>query len=355
MKLCIFGLTVSSSWANGHATLWRGLCRALSRRGHEVVFFERDVPYYARHRDMRHPPGIDLRLYREWDEIRREAASELAASDVGMVTSYCPDAIAACELVLGANLPVTVFYDLDSPVTLERLAAGEEVDYVPPGGLGGFDLVLSYAGGGALDQLRERLGARRVAPLYGSVDPEVHHPNGVLPAFAAHASYLGTYAADRHHALERLFLEPSRRLAEHTFLLGGAQYPDDARWPANLRRVEHVAPGEHPAFYGSCAITVSVTRQPMVRVGDCPSGRLFEAAACGVPVLSDRWPGIERFFEPGREIYVADSTEEAIEILCLPRDELAKVGKAALGRALAQHSADSRARELVELITEAAA
>ena len=355
MKLCIFGLTVSSSWANGHATLWRGLCRALSRRGHQVVFFERDVPYYARHRDMRHPPGIDLRLYREWEAIRREAASELAGADVGMITSYCPDARAAWERVRDANPPVTVFYDLDSPVTLERLAAGEEVEYVPPDGLGDFDLVLSYAGGDALDQLRERLGARRVAPLYGSVDPDVHHPNGVRPAFAAHASYLGTYAADRQDALERLFIEPSRRLAQHDFLLGGALYPEDTRWPANLRRIEHVAPGEHPAFYGSCAITVSVTRQPMVRVGECPSGRLFEAAACGVPVLSDRWPGIERFFEPGREILVADTTEEAIEILRMPRAELARVGQAALGRALAQHSADHRARELVELITEAAA
>ncbi|HLU65045.1 MAG TPA: hypothetical protein VKZ63_02140, partial [Kofleriaceae bacterium] len=92
MKLCIFGLTISSSWGNGHATLWRGLVRALARDGHEVVFFERDAPYYARHRDMPSPPGCELRLYREWQDVRAGAARAVAAADVAMVTSYCPDA-----------------------------------------------------------------------------------------------------------------------------------------------------------------------------------------------------------------------------------------------------------------------
>src|SRR3954451_19762650 len=193
MKLAIFGLTISSSWGNGHATLWRGLCRALAKNGHRVVFFEKDVPYYALHRDLRELPGTDLRLYASWEEVLPEARREVADADAAMVTSYCPDGVAASELVLSTGGPRSVFYDLDTPVTLERLKQGEAVPYLPVEGLGGFDLVLSYTGGRALDELRERLGARRVAPLYGSVDPEVHCPAEPSPGFQGDFSYLGTY------------------------------------------------------------------------------------------------------------------------------------------------------------------
>ncbi|HJX27323.1 MAG TPA: glycosyltransferase, partial [Thermoanaerobaculia bacterium] len=197
MKLVIFGLTLSSSWGNGHATIWRGLCRALARLGHQVVFFERDVPYYASQRDLTELPGTDLCLYPSWEEVLPRAQREMADADVAMVTSYCPDGIAATDLVLDADNPRRVFYDLDTPVTLARLEAGEPVPYIGPRGLSGFDLVLSYTGGAALTELSERLGARRVAPLYGSVDPEVHRPSAPLPQYQSDLSYLGTYAADR--------------------------------------------------------------------------------------------------------------------------------------------------------------
>jgi spore maturation protein CgeB len=200
MKLVIFGLTVSSSWGNGHATLWRGLCRALARQGHRVVFFERDVPYYAGHRDLRELPGTDLVLYPEWTGVLGRARREMADADVLMTTSYCPDGVAASDLIFDQDRALAVFYDLDTPVTLEKLDAGQEVPYLPPQGLGGFDLVLSYTGGEALTALRERLGARRVAPLYGSVDPEVHRPTAPLPEWQADLSYIGTYAADRQAA-----------------------------------------------------------------------------------------------------------------------------------------------------------
>jgi spore maturation protein CgeB len=350
MKLAVFGLTLSSSWGNGHATLWRGLCRALARRGHRVVFFERDVPYYALHRDLRELPGTDLRLYRSWGEILPEARREVADADAAMVTSYCPDGVAASDLVLSTDGPASVFYDLDTPITLEKLAAGEAVPYLPPHGLGGFDLVLSYTGGSALSELRERLGARRVAPLYGSVDPEVHRPAEPIPAFEADLSYLGTYAADRQEALERLFLEPARRLPEKRFVLAGAQYPVDFPWGSNVFFVRHLPPADHPAFFASCPLTLNVTRAAMALMGYCPSGRLFEAAACGTAVLSDTWEGLDAFFEPGREILLAGTAEEAIEAISLPREEILRIARAAQERALAEHTSDRRAEELVELL-----
>lgn len=347
MKLAIFGLTISSSWGNGHATLWRGLCRALARKGHRVVFFERDVPYYAAQRDLRELPGLDLRLYASWEEILPEARREVADADVAMVTSYCPDGKAASELAVSVSGPLSVFYDLDTPVTLSRLGRGEEVPYLPAEGLGGFDLVLSYTGGEALTALRERLGARRVAPLYGSVDPEAHCPSAALPSFQGDCSYLGTYAADRQEALERLFLEPARRLPEKRFVIGGAQYPVDFPWGSNVWFVRHLPPADHPAFFASSPLTLNVTRAAMAEMGYCPSGRLFEAAACGAAVLSDAWEGLDRFFEPGREIFTAGTTEEAIAALSLPAEEIRKVARAARERTLAEHTAERRAEEMV--------
>jgi spore maturation protein CgeB len=355
MKLVIFGLTISSSWGNGHATLWRGLCRALALKGHRVVFFERDVPYYAIHRDLRELPGTDLRLYPSWEEVLPAARREVADADAAMVTSYCPDGIAAADLVLSAPGPLSVFYDLDTPVTLARLRHGEEVPYLPREGLGGFDLVLSYTGGTALDELRERLGARRVAPLYGSVDPEVHRPADPVPSFQGDFSYLGTYAADRQEVLERLFLEPARRLPAKRFVIGGAQYPVDFPWGSNVWFVRHLPPADHPAFFASSPLTLNVTREAMARMGYCPSGRLFEAAACGTAVLSDTWEGLDRFFEPGREIFTAATPEEVIEVLSLPREEIARVARAARERTLAEHTAERRAREMVEMLAGAEA
>jgi spore maturation protein CgeB len=350
MKLVIFGLSVSSSWGNGHATLWRGLIGALATSGHRVVFFERDVPYYSSHRDLVELPGGRLVLYRAWEEALPIALAELADADTAMVTSYCPDGIDATRLVLDSATPLRVFYDLDTPVTLERLDAGIAVPYLGPGGLAGFDLVLSYTGGAALAAVRERLGARRVAPLYGSVDPDVHRRVAAQPHYRADLSYLGTYAPDRQRALERLFMAPARRLPERRFLIGGAQYPQEFPWSDNIYFVRHLPPIEHPAFYSSSRITLNVTRAPMAEMGYCPSGRLFEAAACGTPVLSDTWGGIEEFFVPGEEILLASTTDDVVAALGLSDDELVRLARAARERTLADHTASRRASELVALL-----
>jgi spore maturation protein CgeB len=350
MRIVIFGLTVSSSWGNGHATIWRGLCRALARRGHQVTFFERDLPYYAAHRDLAEAETYRLILYSEWKDIDAFAREVVAAADSAIVTSYCPDALAAADLILDSSVPVRVFYDLDTPVTLEKFRLEGSVDYLPPYGLEPFDLVLSYAGGRALSELRRLLGARRVAALYGSVDPEVHKPVGVSSHYHSDLSYLGTYAADRQPALQQLFLEPAKRSPAKQFLVGGALYPQDFPWSENVSFVSHVPPPEHPAFYSSSKLTLSVTRAAMAEMGYCPSGRLFEAAACQTPVLSDSWDGLKEFFEPGREILVASSAAEVEEFLTLSPEELLSIGHAARERVMAEHTADHRSQQLLSLL-----
>lgn len=347
MLIVVFGLTISSSWGNGHATLWRGLARGLARRGARLVFFERDAPYYAAHRDLADPPGCELTLYRNWAEVAPLARRRLAEADVGLVTSYCPDGAAASEALAASPARRRVFYDLDTPVTLARLGAGERVPYLPPRGLADFDLVLSYTGGAALGALKARLGARRALPLYGHVDPDAHRPAPPLAHYQADLSYLGTYAADRQAKLEALFVEPARRLPDRRFLLGGAQYPQSFPWAENIWFVKHLPPSEHPAFFSSSRLTLNVTREAMTRMGWCPSGRLFEAAACGCPVLSDAWEGLDAFFEPGREILVAQGPEEACAALELGDGELRRIGEAARARTLAEHTSQHRADELL--------
>jgi spore maturation protein CgeB len=356
MKLVVFGLTVSSSWGNGHATLWRGLINALAERDHRVVFFERDCPYYAAHRDVHELPGAGvLHLYAEWDDAFEAGRRELADADAALVTSYCPDGVAAACLVLESHAGVRGFYDLDTPVTLAELDLGHYPDYLVPEGLGGFDLVLSYTGGKAIDQLKSRLGARRVAPLYGHVDPEVHRPVAPQPHYRADLSYLGTYAADRQRALEAFFVEPARARTEKRFVIGGAQYPMDFPWAPNIYFVRHLPPSEHPAFFSSSRLTLNVTRAAMAAMGWCPSGRLFEAAACGCTVLSDRWEGLDGFFAPGGEVIVAETREDAVAALDLSDAEIARIGRAARERTLAEHTSAHRAEELLSALETALA
>jgi spore maturation protein CgeB len=353
MKLVIFGLTVTSSWGNGHATLWRGLCRWLGEHGNDVCFFEHDVPYYASHRDLYELPGGRLHLYGDWSEVAPLARKELENAEVGMVTSYCPDAVFATELLLDSNAKLRTFYDLDTPVTLDRLRAGEPVSYIGPRGLSDFDLVISYTGGGALEELKTRLGARRVAPLYGSVDPEIHRPVPAIEAYRADLSYLGTYAADRQAMLDQLFIAPARRLADKRFLIGGALYPQDFPWAPNIFFVRHVPPGAHAAFYSSCRLTLNVTRRAMAEMGYCPSGRLFEAAAAGAPILTDWWEGLDEFFEPGSEILVAENTEAAMEAIQLPYNQLRRISCAARRRIFSEHTAERRAQQLEAILQNA--
>lgn len=350
MKLVIFGLSVSSSWGNGHATLWRGLIRALARRKHRVVFFERDVPYYASHRDLTELPGGQLCLYSDWSEALPRASEQLADADVGIVTSFCPDGLAAAELLFDSNVRLRTFYDLDAPVTLDCIRRNQPVPYIGPRGLRDFDLVLSYTGGKALTELRQTLGAKWVEPLYGSVDPDVHFPVRSVPKYENDLSYLGTFSQDRQDILDELFVEPASRLPKSRFVIGGSQYPASFPPTRNIFHIPHVPPPEHPAFYCSSRITLNVTRRAMAQMGYCPSGRLFEAAACDVPILSDVWNGLDEFFEPGREILLARSAADTIRALDISDEELAAIARRARERTLDTYTAGERARELESIL-----
>ena len=356
MRIAIFGLTISSSWGNGHATLWRGLCKSLVALGHEFVFFERDVPYYANTRDWPALPGAygnsKLMLYSDWSAVHAQVKRELASCDTAIVSSYCFDAQAATDAILEAQQPRAVFYDLDTPITLHGLRSGKTIPYIPRQGLRDFDLVLSYTGGAALEALRSDLGAHRVRALYGHVDPDVHQPVPPVDRYRAVLSWLGTYAADRQAMLEELFVAPARLRPQDKFLIGGAQYPDSFPWSDNVYFVHHLPPQEHGAFFSSSRLTLNVTREPMARMGWCPSGRLFEAAACGAAILSDEWCGLEDFYTPGQQVLVAHSFEDTLAALERSDAELQAMRRAARERTLDEHTSYHRALTLIRYLDE---
>ncbi len=352
VKITIFGLTLSSSWGNGHATPYRAILRALHGRGVRSVFYERDAPYYAAHRDCRVSPHCELKLYSCWDEVRVGALRDAAESDIVINASYCPEGARISDEVLETEGPLHVFYDLDTPITLNALAS-QESDYLRREQIPRFDLYLSFTGGRMLEELERQHGAKLARPLYGCVDPEAYRRVAANEEFRCSLSYLGTYAPDRQQKLNELFLGPARRRADLPFLLAGSLYPWEWSWPANVKRFEHVASGQHTAFYSSSRATLNITRKEMADSGHCPSGRFFEAAACGTPILTDWWEGLDAFFDPHDEVCLVRAAEDVLSHLSLSDAELGAKAERARCRTLAKHTGDQRAAELLAYCDEA--
>lgn len=353
MDVVVIGLAVTSSWGNGHATTYRALLKGLAGRGHRVAFLERDVPWYAEHRDLPSSPYWDTLLYGGLEALRAEHAARVRAADLVVVGSYVPDGAAIVDWVLAEARGVRAFYDIDTPVTLAALARGA-CDYLRVDQIAGFDLMLSFTGGPTLARLESEYGARRARALYCSVDVEQHRPTATRPEIDL--GYMGTYSADRQPALDALLNEPARRLPARRFVVAGAQYPAQLRWPANVVRIEHLPPSQHAAFYARQRYTLNLTRADMRAAGWSPSVRLFEAAACGVPIVSDAWDGIEDVLVPGREILVAQHTRDVLEILDgTPDAERVRIAAAAQTRVRAAHSGDARAAQLEAYVAEVAA
>lgn len=347
MKLVVLGLSLSSSWGNGHATTYRALLDAFARRGHEVLFLERDMPWYADRRDLADPPYCRLAFYKDMAELRGWTGA-IAAADAVLVGSYVPDGIAVGRLVQDVAEGVVAFYDIDTPVTLARLDRGD-CDYLTAELIAGYDLYLSFTGGPTLGLIERHYHSPAARALYCSVDPAAY-PVLDLPK-RWDLSYLGTYSPDRQPMLERLLLDPARARPDLRFAVAGPQYPAAIDWPANVDRIEHLPPADHPIFYNSSRYTLNVTRADMVAAGWSPSVRLFEAAATGTPIISDAWPGIGTLLEPDREILLAERSDRVVRILDQDHRE---VGRAGRERILLSHTAGHRASELERHIAEAA-
>jgi spore maturation protein CgeB len=343
LRIVVLGLSLSSSWGNGHATTWRALLRAFAARGHEVLFLERDMPWYAAHRDLADPAYCRLEFYRDLGGLE-DWSDAIARADAVVVGSFVPEGVAVGRLVQRTARGATAFYDIDTPVTLAKLERGDE-EYLSPSLIPGFDLYLSFTGGPTLDRLMREYGSPAARVLHCSVDADAYRP--VLVPQRWDLSYIGTYSPDRQPVLERLLLQPARQAPQLRFAVAGPLYPGDIDWPGNVERLEHVGPADHPAFYAASRFTLNITRADMVRAGHSPSVRLFEAGACATPVISDPWPGLSSLFRPGEEILLARGAEDVLEaLLRCPEARRQEIAAAAYRRVMAGHTAEHRAAEL---------
>ena len=351
LRIVILGLSLTSSWGNGHATTYRGLVRELVARGHDVLFLERDVPWYAAKRDLPHPPYGRTELYATLAELQERFRDAVRDADFVIVGSYVPEGVAVGEWVTATARGATGFYDIDTPVTLAKLERGD-TEYLAPELIPRYDVYLSFSGGPILQRIEQQYGSPRARPLYCSFDPELYYPEEREPRWDL--GYLGTYSDDRQPPLERLMLDPARSWAEGRFVVAGPQYPPAIDWPPNVERIEHLPPPEHRAFYNGQKWTLNITRADMIRAGYSPSVRLFEAAACAVPIISDYWEGLDTFFTFGEEILVSRSAEDTLTFLReTPEAERRALGLRARERVLTAHTAAHRAAELESHAREA--
>ncbi|HEX4230224.1 MAG TPA: glycosyltransferase [Bryobacteraceae bacterium] len=346
----ILGLTITSSWGNGHATTWRSLVRGLSGMGYKVLFLERDAPWYAQNRDNPQPMGATSLIYHSVDELMHVFESAVAKAGLVIVGSFVPDGIVIGDWVTAVASGKTAFYDIDTPITLARLAEGT-AEYISTALIPKYDAYLSFTGGPILQKIEETYGTPMARALYCSVDTELYRPRAVRCKWDL--GYLGTYSEDRQPFLNELLLSPARERRRSHFVVAGPQYPEHIEWPTNVERIIHLSPSQHPSFYSAQRFTLNVTRTAMKQAGYSPSVRLFEAAACGVPIITDWWEGLDTLFSIGKEILVAHDEEDVLRYLReLAPSGRARIAAAARSRILAEHTAEARAKQLRSYLEE---
>jgi spore maturation protein CgeB len=351
MKIVIYGLTITSSWGNGHATTYRSLSRALARKGHKIHFVEKDAEWYRNNRDLPQPDFCQVHLYEDWLRDGRDLIALASDADVVLVGSYFPDAIAASRALFNAGYGPVLFYDIDTPITMAQLRECGRTSYLELSLIPLYDAYLSFTGGPALAELEEEFDAAWAVPFYCSVDADMYRPVAASPEFQSDLSYLGTYAADRQPKLMQFLNDPARLLPDRSFLVAGPQYPSGIPWHSNVCRMIHLSPRQHPSFYSSSRFSLNLTRADMVAAGYSPSVRLFEASACGATILSDPWPGLEQFLLPGEEIIVPRDAQEVAHILTGMTDEQRRrIGSRARERILSQHTSEHRAAQFEEIV-----
>lgn len=353
LNIVIIGLTITSSWGNGHATTFRGLVRELNRNGHRVTFLEQDAPWYASHRDLPEPPFCKTILYKSVEELKRQYTDMIKVADLVIVGSYVPEGVPVGTFVTATAEGLSAFYDIDTPVTLAKIERGD-FEYLHPDLISQYNLYLSFTGGPTLQRIEAAYGSPVARPLYCSFDPELYYPEETPMKWDL--GYLGTYSEDRQPPLQSLVLNAAGKSVDKKFVVAGPQYPAHIVWPANVQRIEHLPPSAHRSFYNSQRFTMNITRADMIKAGYSPSVRLFEAAACGTPIISDYWDGIHSIFEKGTEILISGSENETVGYLAnISEEERKAIGDRARKKVMKHHTAAHRAAELETYYEEALA
>lgn len=352
LKIALFGSSLVSAYWNGAATYYRGLVRAMHERGHRLTFYEPDAYERQQHRDMADPAWARVVVYSGTDESEALRAVESArgsdviikASGVGVFDNLLERAV----LELRGPKSIVAFLDVDAPATLERLQADPTDPFrelIPR-----YDLILTYGGGEPVARAYRTFGARSCVPIYNALDPRLHHPAAPEPRFAGDLAFLGNRMPDRESRVEEFFLKPAALMPERHFLLGGSGWARKPL-PSNVQDLGHLYTYEHNAFNSTPLAVLNVNRGSMARFGFSPPTRVFEAAGAAACLVTDEWPGIELFLEPGCEVLVAQSGEAVAEHLRqLTLERARAIGQAAYRRVLHNHTYAHRAEQLEQVL-----
>lgn len=343
-KLAIVVLGPSlTARGNEESGTYRGLLRDLGARGHDVLYLERG-PRRAAPRSSQKPASGRAEFYADLKELKDGFATAIREADFVMVGSQVEDGVAIGEWVTRIAQGATAFYDTDLPATMAKLLRGA-ADSVSASLIGRYRLYLSSTGGPLLNYMEEHYGSPMARPLYPSVDATLFFPE--QNELKWDLGYGGEYSQERLSLLDRLLVEPARRWSEGRFVVAGSGYPRSLHWPENVHRISRSPMGKRRAFYNSQRFALNVTLPGEIAIGFSPDARLFEAAACGTPVISDFWPGIDTFFTPDEEILISHSPDETLVYLEeIPELDRRRMGYRARERALTGYTTRHRAAEL---------
>jgi spore maturation protein CgeB len=356
MRISFFGSSLVSAYWNGAATYYRGILRALAERGHEITFYEPDAYGRQEHRDIEDPPWATVVVYDPAEDAVMDALDEARHDDLIVKASgvgVFDELLEAVIVDLKTCSNIVAFWDVDAPATLDRVHGNPGDPFASL--ISRYDVVFTYGGGNPVVSAYEKLGARQCVPIYNGLDTRTHHPVPRDPAFDAALGFLGNRLPDREARVEEFFFRPAAQLPRHRFLLGGAGWGDRVNGradSANVAWLDHVYTRDHNAFNCTPLAVLNVSRESMARYGFSPATRVFEAAGAAACLITDRWEGIDQFFEPGKEILVADDGSAVVShLLELSPERAREIGDAAFRRAIAEHTYAHRG-ETVEAVLE---
>ncbi len=354
LNIAFFGSSIVSAYWNGAATYYRGIVKALHKKGHEVTFYEPDILDRQEHRDIEDPDWCDVVVYEE-DRVtlrallrkaQEEADILIKASGVGVFDDLIEKEI--IELKRDDNL--IVFWDVDAPATLDRMEKDTQDPFREV--VGKYDMVLTYGGGEPVVNAYKKFGAKECVPIYNALDRDTHFRVEKDRKFEAALAFLGNRLPDRESRVEEFFLKPAKNLPEEKFILGGSGW-GDKELPENVEYIGHVYTKDHNAFNCTPKAVLNISRESMAKYGFSPATRVFEAAGAGACIITDFWEGISRFFEPDKEIIIVNDGEEVSKVLRELDEKKAKaIGDAAYERVVSEHTYEHRVEQLESLFTE---
>ena len=347
LKISFFGSSLISSYWNGTATYFRGIIKALNQNGHQITFYEPDVHKRKDYTDIVEPAWAKSVIYQPKKPALFEALKKGADADVIIKTSGVGIFDKDLEKGIIQNRKAgqtIIFWDGDPQATINRFkknSADPLIDLIPE-----YDLIFTYGGGEQVASTYKSFGAKNCRPIYNAVDPEIHFPALPDSTFDCDLAFLGNRHPDREVRVDDFFFHAASLLPDKSFLIAGNGWEQKIT-RKNIRYSGHVHINAHNIFNSTPLTVLNICCEGVARLGFSPATRIFEAAGAGACIITDAWEGIEMFFEPGKEILIAENGREVAAILDgLAPADAKRIGQAALKRVLAEHTYEQRAKEV---------